>query len=162
MQEFVNADTIASGLSAYNPEGAALAAGRVMLGRLRELAESRIDFAFETTLSGQGHARWLRDLRASGYRAHLVFLSLPSAEAAIARVSDRVKRGGHDVPADVVRRRYEAGLQNLFALYRHVVDTWQLFDNSPVEGPRLIAYGALSAEPAIVDLPAWTRLEHYR
>ena len=162
VQEFVNADTIATGLSAYNPEGAALAAGRVMLERLRELATARTDFAFETTLSGRGHARWVQDLRVSGYRAHLVYLSLPSPDAAVARVADRVERGGHDVPADVIRRRYAAGLRNLFAIYLHFVDSWQLFDNSPIEGPRLIASGVAASEPAIVDASAWTRLERYR
>lgn len=162
VQEFVNADTIASGLSAYNPEGAALTAGRVMLERLRELAADRVDFAFETTLSGRGHARWLRSLGEGGYRSHLVYLSLPTPEAATARVAERVERGGHDVPADVVQRRYVAGLRNLFALYREVVDSWQVFDSSSMAGPSLIASGVAGSEPAIVDPDAWARLERYR
>ena len=100
VDEFVNADTIAQGLSAYRPDAAAVTAGKVMLERLRALASMRRDFAFETTLSGRSHARWLRELQASGYRTHLIFLSLPSADLALARVADRVRRGGHDAFAD--------------------------------------------------------------
>src|SRR5690606_37057375 len=110
VEEFVNADVIAQGLSAYRPESAAVAAGRVMLERLRFLAARRQDFAFDTTLAGRGHARWLRELRSTGYRAHLIFLSLPSADLAVARVAERVRQGGHHVPDDVVRRRFGAGL----------------------------------------------------
>lgn len=103
VDEFVNADTIAQGLSAYRPESAAVTAGCVMLDRLRLIARERRDFAFETTLAGRGHARWLQDLRAAGYRAHLIFLALSAAELAVARVAERVRQGGHDVPEVVVR-----------------------------------------------------------
>jgi predicted ABC-type ATPase len=109
VEEFVNADIIAQGLSAYRPESAAVTAGRVMLERLRFLARERRDFAFETTLAGRGHAPWLQDLRAAGYRAHLIFLALPAADLAVARVAERVRQGGHDVPEAVVRRRFVAG-----------------------------------------------------
>src|SRR5688572_20830457 len=112
VEEFVNADTIAQGLSAYRPESAAITAGRVMLDRLRFLAHEGRDFAFETTLSGRAHAVWLQELRASGYTAHLAFLSLPSPDLAVARVAERVRQGGHHVPENVVRRRYLAGLKN--------------------------------------------------
>jgi len=105
VDEFVNADVIASGLSAFDPESAAIAAGRVMLARLHELAEQRESFAFETTLASRTFAPWLRDLRASGYQIHLLFLWLPSAEFALDRVADRVRAGGHNVPAETVRRR---------------------------------------------------------
>jgi predicted ABC-type ATPase len=110
VRNFVNADTIARGLAAFDPESVALAAGRVMLSRVRDLAAMRSDFAFETNLASRSMAPWLAELRASGYRLLLVFLWLPSAEVAIARVGRRVTDGGHHVPADVVRRRYERGL----------------------------------------------------
>ena len=158
VDEFVNADTIAQGLSAYRPEAAAVAAGRVMIERLRLLARERRDFAFETTLAGLGHARWLHTLRDQGYRIHLVFLALPSAEIAIARVADRVRRGGHSVPESTVRRRFESGLRNLFAEYVNVVDTWQIYDNSGSVGPRLIASRA-AGEPVIADRPSWDVLK---
>ena len=102
---------IARGLSAADPDGAAIAAGRVMLMRLRQLAEQRVSFAFETTLATRMFAPSLRDLRASGYAVHFFFLWLPSADFAIERVADRVRAGGHNVPAETVRRRYGAGLK---------------------------------------------------
>lgn len=137
--EFVNADVIAQGLSGFGSENVALQAGRIMLERLKELAADEADFAFETTLASRTFATWLKDLQQSGYRAHLLFLWLPSAEMAVARVSSRVQRGGHDVPEDVVRRRYESGLRNFFSLYRPLVEAWRMYDNSSREGYTLIA-----------------------
>ena len=159
VNEFVNADTIAQGLSAYRPDAAAVTAGKVMLERLRALASLRRDFAFETTLSGRFHARWLRRLKAAGYRTHLIFLSLPSADLALARVADRVRRGGHHVPDAVVRRRFVAGLRNLFSVYMPAVDAWNVYDNADVVSPRLIASRAFGASAVIADAEAWKSLE---
>jgi predicted ABC-type ATPase len=156
--EFVNADAIALGLSAFRPESVAVAAGRVMLARMRELARARADFAFETTLAGRDVARWLGTLRASGYRAHLVFLSLPSPELAVARVAERVRLGGHDVPEVVVRRRFVAGLRNFFGLYQDAVDTWQLYDNSALGHRRLIASRDAGANAVVLDTAGWDNL----
>jgi predicted ABC-type ATPase len=159
VDEFVNADTIAQGLSAYRPEAAAVAAGRVMLERLRTLARAQRDFAFETTLSGLSYVRWLRYLRSDGYRAHLVFLSLPSPELAIARVADRVRRGGHHVPDEVIRRRFVAGVRNLFAVYMDAVDAWTIYDNADVVSPRLVASRAVGASTVIADAATWNALK---
>jgi predicted ABC-type ATPase len=98
VDQFVNADEIARGLAGFAPETAAIPAGRIMLTRLRELAAARADFAFESTLASRSFARWLESLTSGGYRFHLVFLWLPSADLAVARVRDRVRQGGHDVP----------------------------------------------------------------
>lgn len=111
VNEFVNADVIARGLSAVDPDGAAIAAGRVMLARLRELAGQRVSFAFETTLASRTFAPWLRDLRASRYQIHLLFLWLPSAEFAVERVADRVRAGGHDP-----RKRFAAAIAQACAI----------------------------------------------
>lgn len=162
VDEFVNADTIAQGLSAFRPEAAAVAAGRIMLERLRFLAGERRDFAFETTLAGRGHARWLRELGAAGYRRHLIVLSLPDEELAIARVSERVRYGGHDIADDVVRRRFHAGLNNLFAAYLGTVDSWQVYDNSDLTGPRLIASQVAGGIPVIADQSYWDNLKEPR
>jgi predicted ABC-type ATPase len=133
-----------------------------MLERLRYLARERRDFAFETTLAGRAHAQKLLELRSSGYRSHLVFLSLPGPDLAIARVAERVRRGGHHVPNDVVRRRYYAGLRNLFDVYSEVVDRWQVYDNSDFTGPRLVASGAVGTPPVVTDRITWDALRERR
>lgn len=130
LTEYVNADTIALGLSAFRPEGAALEAARVMLKRLRDLAEGSSDFAFETTLATRSHATWLRALKQRGYSFHLIFLWLRSAELALERVRKRVLSGGHDVPEEVIRRRYVRGARNFFDSYQPLADSWVLYDNS--------------------------------
>ena len=137
--EFVNADTIAQGLSAFNPEKAAFQAGRIMLDRLQVLAAAKEDFAFETTLASKTFAHWLKGLKANGYSFHLFFLWLPSPDFAIARVAERVCMGGHNVPEETIRRRYHAGLNNFFQLYRQIADTWRMYDNSQESTPQLIA-----------------------
>lgn len=136
-REFLNADLIAAGLSPFSPETQNVRAGRLLLERIRELAGERVDFGFETTLSGRTYVKILKDLKAIDYRVTLFFLWLPSAEMAAARVASRVRRGGHDVPADAIRRRYAAGLQNLFRLYRPIPDLWSLYDASRLPPKRI-------------------------
>ncbi len=154
--EFVNADLIAQGLSPFAPQTAAVAAGRIMLTRLRHLARRRATFAFETTLAGRAYAPWIRGLLAGGYRFHLLFLWLPSADFAVARVEDRVRMGGHSVPPEVVRRRYDAGMRNFFALYRPLASTWRVYDNASAPEPRLIASGERELVESVVDQASWS------
>lgn len=137
---FINADLIAAGLSPFQPEVAAMRAGRVMLQEIdRNAAEGR-SFAFETTLSGHTYARRIDAWRASGYVVKLVFLALAHPDEAVARVAVRVRQGGHDVAEKVIRRRFITGMRNFLEVYRHRVDYWQWFDNSgPV--PRLLEEG---------------------
>ncbi len=162
VDEFVNADAIAVGLSAFKPASAAIAAGRVMLRRLDDLAAARADFAFESTLAARTFAPWLRTQRAAGYRVHIVFVSLPDADTAVQRVAERVRGGGHDVPESSVRRRYEAGLRNFHGLYRALATSWQLLDNSSIDGPVLVAEHVTGSTPAILDPERWARLERDR
>jgi len=158
VNEFVNADVIARGLSAFDPESVAIAAGRVMLARLHELADQRLSFAFETTLASRSFAPWLRNLKASGYEIHLLFLWLPSADFALDRVAERVRAGGHDVPAETVRRRYRAGLRNFFQLYEPLASSWRLYDGSGPE-PRLVA-ARLEEQPArVYDERVWAAVK---
>jgi len=128
--QFINADFIARGLHLQAPEKAALRAGRLMLEQIRKCAEEKKDFAFETTLSGKIYLHRLRRIKKMGYEIHLIFLWLPTMEMSIQRVADRVKKGGHDIPEKVVRRRFAAGIRNLFDLYDPLLDSWVLFDNS--------------------------------
>jgi len=150
--EFVNADTIAQGLSAFAQDRVAFQAGRIMLKRLAELARVRASFGFETTLASRSYASWLAGLRAAGYKVHVVFLWLPNADAAVARVTERVRAGGHDVPESKIRRRYVAGLKNLLRLYLPLADTWQVVDNSGVQSPGCIAIGRTHG-PDRIDAP---------
>ena len=126
---FVNADSLASGLS-LSPEQAALRAGRLLLDEINRLAKENQDFAFETTLSGKAYFPFLKRLKAQGYSIQLFFLWIPDLKLSLARIADRVRRGGHDIPEKVVRRRFHKGVKHLFHLYRPVLDSWMLFDNS--------------------------------
>jgi predicted ABC-type ATPase len=113
-------------------------AGRLLLTRIRELAEARQDFAFETTLAGRSYVKLIAEFRRSGYDVIFFFLWLPSAEAAVARVATRVRQGGHDVPEETIRRRFRTGIRNFFTIYSSLVNSWHLYDGS-ILPPRLIA-----------------------
>ena len=133
---FVNADLIAEGLNPLQPEQEAVAAGRMMLEMIRRYVSEGRSFAFETTLSGRTYASMIPRWREQGYRVRLFFLRLPSPEVAVARVSQRVATGGHNIPEDVIRRRFDAGLRNFETIYRSLVDEWRLYDSTnptPVE-----------------------------
>lgn len=135
---FVNADLIALGLAPFEPRAAAIKAGKLVLQQIHEYAGRDVDFAFETTLSGKSYANLLKELKSKDYGLHLFFLWIPSPELAIARIKDRVTEGGHNVPAEDVRRRFTRGIHNLFNLYEPIVNSWILFDNSKAK-PVLIA-----------------------
>ena len=127
---FINADLIAAGLSPFAPNAAAIRAGRLMLEEIAGCVTRGESFAFETTLAGRSYLRHIRQWRAQGYHVSLFFLSLPDAQTALARVAERVRQGGHDIPQDVIRRRFAAGLRNLERLYKNEVDTWAVYDNA--------------------------------
>lgn len=137
-KEFVNADNIAAGLSPFNPESAALEAGRIMLNRIRELLKEGVDFAFETTLSTRSYVSLVKEARQSGYEISLLYFWLDSPEHAIERVAQRVSEGGHHIPDDVVVRRYYRGLYNLVNLYIPKCDKWMVLDNMDLD-PEVIA-----------------------
>jgi predicted ABC-type ATPase len=128
--QFVNADLIAAGLSPFAPEREAIQAGRLMLRQIEKLVVQGESFSFETTLAGRSYARMIPQWRAQGYAVHLLFLTLPDAETAIARVAARVAQGGHAIPEDVIRRRFAAGLRNFRSVYTLLVNGWTEYDNS--------------------------------
>lgn len=138
--DFINVDLIAAGLSPFDPGKAALRAGRLMLNEIRLRTSQGQSFAFETTLSGLSYIRMIPRWQQAGYRVKLVFLSLPNAELAIARVSARIAQGGHGVPEEVIRRRFRRGLHNFHSVYRPIVDSWIWYDNSGPT-PRLMDSG---------------------
>ena len=127
---FVNADLIAAGLAPFTPESAALQAGRLMLSELKRHFAARESFAFETTLSGRSYLHLIKDWQDAGYRIKLIFLKLDSIDEAVARVAQRVQQGGHNIPEQVIRRRFKAGLANFHSYYAPLVDAWVLYDNS--------------------------------
>lgn len=134
---FVNADLIAGGLSPLRPEIAALAAGRLFLAELDRLARARVDFAFETTLSGLIYLARLRRWKSAGYRIEIVYLRLSSPRLALQRIASRVKQGGHHVPRADVLRRFTRGWTHFQTVYRPLADAWAVYDNSGQE-PRLL------------------------
>ena len=138
--DFINVDLIAAGLSPFDPDRAAIQAGRIMLSEIERRVRKGDSFAFETTLSGRVYARLITQWRIAGYHVRLIFLSLPTPETAIARVKTRVAQGGHNVSSKVIRRRFVSGSRNFQEFYVHLVDEWWWYDNSG-NVPKLISEG---------------------
>lgn len=136
-KEFVNADEIARGLSPFNPEGVAIEAGRLMLKRIEELLKAGESFSIETTLATRSYLSLVKRAQERGYKVNLLYFWLNTVELAINRVTERVAEGGHNIPEDIIRRRYQAGLNNLFLIYMSVVDYWLLIDNSHTPHSRI-------------------------
>jgi predicted ABC-type ATPase len=136
--DFINVDLIAAGLSPFDPDRAAIQAGRLMLSEIQRRVRKRESFAFETTLSGHTYARMIPEWRNSGYYVRLIYLGLPDPEMALSRVATRVAQGGHNVRSMIVRRRFEAGLRNFQQVYMHLADKWEWYDNSG-DTPQLLA-----------------------
>jgi predicted ABC-type ATPase len=155
--EFVNADAIAAGLSPLNPEGMALQAGRLMLERLQGLAEAGIDFAFETTLAARSYVRFLQACKHQGYGVNLIYFWLRSPELAVERVKRRVASGGHSIPEEAIRRRYERGRRNLIELYLPLCEEWMIFDNSE-STPRLLGEQLSNQPPLYYDRSTWNQI----
>ncbi len=129
-EEFVNADEIAKALSPFHPEEMAIEAGRLMLQRIDSLLSQHKSFAIETTLATRSYKSLIERSKSLGYRITLLFFWLPSPEMAEMRVASRVASGGHNIPREVIHRRYWQGLQNLFEIFAPIVDNWSLYDNS--------------------------------
>ena len=156
-REFVNADEIARGISPFNVEGVAFEAGRIMLQRIDSLLNERVDFALETTLSIRSYVQLIRRAKAIGYQVNLFFVYLSSSELATKRVQQRVRSGGHSIPADVIIRRYERGLSNFFQLYLPICDFF-LFVNNSGDSPIGVAQGGAVYPLEVVDKPLWEGL----
>lgn len=158
IETFVNADYIARGLSGRHTDAVAFEAGRIMLKRLRQLGDARADFAFESTLSSRTFAHFLRGLQAEGYAVAIYYFSLANAKLAVRRVRLRVALGGHDVPPDVVQRRFGRSLSNFFTLYAPLADEWALFDNSSAHQAVPIAT-QFANQLNITEAATWHKLQ---
>jgi predicted ABC-type ATPase len=158
-REFVNADEIARGLSPFQSDKAAIDAGRLMLSRIKELIKLNIEFAFETTLSTRSYVNIITKAKESGYFVTLVYFWLSSPELAMERVKTRVQEGGHDIPIEVIKRRYFSGIKNFFNLYLPISDYWMIIDNS--ENPfKFIAEGNSNKEKKIHNNDIWLKINH--
>ena len=129
-RRFINADLIAAGLSPFAPDAQAIKAGRLMLEEMAACVARDESFAFETTLAGVAYLRHIEDWRGRGYHVRLLYLGLASVDTAIARVTERVRQGGHNIPEEVIRRRFASGRRNFDRYYRAAVDAWVLYDNT--------------------------------
>jgi predicted ABC-type ATPase len=159
VDEFLNADMIARGLSPFHPESVALSAGQLLLRRMDELIQARISFGVESTLAGRSLAGRLRAMVKLGYDVHLTFVYLESVELAVGRVRSRVAQGGHRVPEATIRRRYFEGMRNFFTIYRPLATTWQVYDNSPGRNPKLVAIGKGPLVDKVPIPETWAKLQ---
>lgn len=156
-KEFINADEIAKGLSPFQPEKVAIQSGRIMLKRIDELLTSKADFAFETTLSSKSYVNTVKEAQENGYNVTLIYFWLNSVDLAKERVKVRVTEGGHNIPTEVIERRYKLGLENLFKLFIPIVDSWIIFDNSSNDS-NLISEGGSGEENKVYDKEIWETL----
>jgi predicted ABC-type ATPase len=159
-KEFVNADEIARGLSPFNPEDVAIEAGRLMLQRIEALLERGETFSIETTLATKSYINLVRRAQSKGYSVKVLFFWLNSPELAIQRVAERVAKGGHNIPTPVIRRRYVAGISNLFHLFMKEVDYWDIYDNSGYPRKQ-IACGGRNAETVICEDSLFNQIQNY-
>jgi predicted ABC-type ATPase len=153
-KEFVNADSIAAGLSPFNAESLAIEAGRLMLSRIHELMKAGVDFAFETTLSTRSYVSLVKAAQEAGYKVTLLFIWIDSPTTAMQRVAERVVRGGHSIPFEVIERRYYRGLFNLINLYIPICDAWMVVNNETIT-PEPVAEGGLNIENILINKYIW-------
>lgn len=156
-REFVNADEIARGLSPFNPESVAIEAGRLMLRRISQLLLEGENFSIETTLSTRSYAKLIDRAHQQGYKIHLLYFWLSSPELAILRVAQRVSEGGHNIPEEVIRRRYKLGIKNLSKIFIPIVDDWYLYDNSNMNFI-CVAQGMKGSSPEIFLPNIYTKI----
>lgn len=158
-KEFVNADEIAKGLSPFQPETVSFHAGRIMLDRINELIDLDVNFAFETTLTTISYKNTIDLARKKGYKITLLFFWLNDVNLAIQRVATRVSEGGHNIPEDVIIRRYYKGLANLTHVFLDICDYWIVIDNS--NNPyKFIAEGAINFPATIYDIEIWNDIKN--
>ena len=155
--EFVNADEIAKGLSPFKSDNVAIQAGRLMLERINSLIDTGAEFAFETTLAAKSFSNYVKRAKQSEYKVTLLFFWLRTPDLAVKRVEIRVKEGGHNIPEEIIRRRYKNGLNNFFNIFKPIVDEWMFIDNSG-EPYEIIAEGNSANEIEIHNESSWYNL----
>lgn len=159
-KEFVNADEIAKGISPFNPESVAIEAGRLMLQRIEDLLKRNETFSIETTLATKSYKNLVSRAQSKGYCVHLIYFWLETPELAMQRVAERVRKGGHNIPTEVIQRRYVTGIRNLFNIFMPSVDLWMIYNNS--RNPRaLVAKGGRQTNVEIFLETTYNRIKSY-
>jgi len=159
-REFVNTDEIARGLSPFQPEKAAIEAGKIMIERIKLLLNKNVNFAIETTLASKTYKNTIINAQKAGYCVTLIFFWLQNVELAKKRVQKRVAEGGHNIDSDIIERRYFSGIKNLFEIYLPIVDTAFIYDNS--EGDqKIIAEKSINSRIIVVNQHKYNQLLKY-
>lgn len=153
---FINADEIAAQLNPFDVEAVAIKAGRIMLQKIEKNLSEKTTFAIETTLATRSYLNLVKQARLVGYEVVLFFFYLSSAELAKQRVALRVSKGGHNIPEDVIERRYTSGIKNLFEFIK-IVDQWFIYENTKAP-PEIIAEGEFEKQPLIHNFDIWKKL----
>ena len=159
-KEFVNADEIARGLSPFQPEKVSFESGRIMINRINELLKENESFAFETTLATKSYKNKIIQAKKQGYTVTLFFFWLNNIELAKERVRIRVIEGGHNIPKDVIERRYLKGIYNLFDIYLPILDGALIFDNS-FGKHELIAQKLSEENLTVIDKIKFNKLKEF-
>ena len=158
--KFINADLIAQGLAPFAPGTMLIKAGKLLLEQIRELAKANEAFAFETTLAGKAYISFLKQAKRQGYQVHIFFLWIPTVELALGRIANRVRMGGHEIPAETVRRRFRRGTYNFFHYYQQLADSWYLFDSSGI--PPVLVARQEHGELAVLDPNLYTHMSQHQ
>jgi predicted ABC-type ATPase len=159
-KEFVNADEIARGLSPFQPEKVSFESGRIMINRINELLKDNESFAFETTLATKSYKNKIIQAEKQGYTVTLLFFWLNNIKLAKERVKIRVIEGGHNIPEDVIERRYLKGIYNLFDIYLPIIDGALIFDNS-FGKHELIAQKLSDEDLTVIDKIKFNKLKQF-
>lgn len=155
---FVNADEIAKGLSPFSPDTVDVQAARIMLLRIEELLAMEVDFAIETTLATRSYVQLVKRAQKKGYKVHLLFFCLESPEQAVQRVAQRVSEGGHNIPENVIRRRFQRGISNLINLFIPICDTVLVYNNTKTPIQLLARKRNKSESIELIDTKMWNQL----
>jgi predicted ABC-type ATPase len=129
--EFVNADEIARALALESDvqSRSDIRAGRAMLDRIDDLVGAGMDLAIETTLATLIYARKIPVWRESGYNVSLVYLRLNSIAESLDRVRRRVEAGGHNIPSEIVSRRFQKSIDYFETIYKPIVNHWYVWES---------------------------------
>lgn len=156
--EFVNSDEFAKSLSPFDPSLASIQASRYMLMKIRYLLKKEKDFAIETTLATRTLLKIVKSAQAAGYTVTLLYFWLNSPELAVERVRARVEAGGHNIPEETIRRRYQVGVDYFFHIYAPISERWILADNSQIPF-RVIAEGSKDDVINVRDKEIFTKIK---